>query len=63
MRQLRPNVYAVGAIDFVSTTEGWIAGERDGRPAILHTINGGTTWTEQTTGTGDGQKTIFGGNR
>ena len=44
--QTNPNSTAVGKIQFVSATEGWIACGSNG--SLLHTTNGGTAWNKVT---------------
>ena len=45
-----PQTPALGKIQFVSPTEGWITTDNG---KLLHTTNGGTGWTVETPGGGD----------
>jgi photosystem II stability/assembly factor-like uncharacterized protein len=51
-----PAAYQLAAVDFVGPTTGWLAATFDsGRFAILHTMDGGHSWTRQLTGQTDRQ--------
>jgi photosystem II stability/assembly factor-like uncharacterized protein len=43
-----PTPYDLAGVDMISETEGWAVGEAG---TILHTTDGGVTWTEQASGT------------
>lgn len=48
--------YRISAIDFVDPSTGWIVADYDfGEYAILHTDDGGATWTRQLTGLDSGR--------
>lgn len=47
--------YRVTAVDFVNPSEGWVAVDfSSGDFTVLHTADGGVTWTRQLAGLGDG---------
>src|SRR5580765_7957279 len=42
------SVYTVSAVDFVDSATGWVAAQfQSGNVAVLHTTDGGETWTRQ----------------
>jgi len=46
--------YRVASVDFVDRTTGWVVALQSGDYAILHTTDGGLTWTRQLSMSGDG---------
>src|SRR6266478_1799403 len=47
--------YSVSAIDFVDPLTGWVAAQfPSGNVAVLHTGDGGETWTRQMSAAGNG---------
>jgi photosystem II stability/assembly factor-like uncharacterized protein len=48
-------VYTVSAVDFVDSATGWVAAQfQSGNVAVLHTADGGETWTRQLSVSGNG---------
>jgi photosystem II stability/assembly factor-like uncharacterized protein len=47
----KSSIYRLYGIDFIDQNEGWVAGSGGTNATIFHTINRGTNWNSQTSGT------------